>query len=50
MTDKKILILNKEQIRQKITRIAYQIWEDNLGEKEIVIAGIVSHGLHWPSD
>src|SRR5690606_25281925 len=44
MPDKKLLILNKEQIQQKITRIAYQIWEDNLEEKEIVIAGIASQG------
>jgi len=44
MSDKKILILNKEQIEQKITRIAYQIWEDNLNEKEVVIAGIADHG------
>ena len=44
MPDKKILILNKVQIQQKITRIAYQIWEDNLEEDTIVIAGIVDSG------
>ncbi len=44
MPDKKILILDKKQIQQKITRMAYQIWEDNLGETELVIAGIVDCG------
>lgn len=44
MPDKKILILDKRQIQQKITRMAYQIWEDNLGETEIVIAGIINCG------
>lgn len=44
MSDKKVLILDKKQIQQKITRMAYQIWEDNLDEKEIVIAGIVDCG------
>jgi pyrimidine operon attenuation protein/uracil phosphoribosyltransferase len=44
MSDKKVLILNKQQIQQKITRMAYQIWEDNLEEKELVIAGIVNGG------
>lgn len=44
MADKQILILNKKQIQQKITRIAYQIWEDNLEEGEIIIAGIASQG------
>ncbi|WP_423148534.1 phosphoribosyltransferase family protein [Rubrolithibacter danxiaensis] len=42
--EKKILILNKKQIEQKINRIAYQILEDTLDEKEIVIAGIAAHG------
>ena len=44
MHDKKILILDKTQIQQKITRMAYQIWEDNLEEKSIVIAGIADYG------
>lgn len=38
------LVLNKSQIANKINRIAYQILEDNLEEKELVIAGIVSRG------
>lgn len=44
MPDKKILILDKKQIQQKITRMAYQIWEDNLDETELVIAGIIDCG------
>ena len=44
MAEKELLILDKKQIRQKITRIAYQILEDNLDEQEIVIAGIASQG------
>jgi pyrimidine operon attenuation protein / uracil phosphoribosyltransferase len=40
----KILVLNSKQIQQKIDRMAYQILEDSLNEKEIVIAGIASRG------
>jgi pyrimidine operon attenuation protein / uracil phosphoribosyltransferase len=44
MPDKKILILDKNQIQQKLNRISYQIWEDNIDEEDIVIAGIAEHG------
>lgn len=44
MHNKKEIILNTEQIQQKIKRIAYQIFEVNSKEKEIVIAGIVGNG------
>ncbi|MBC7654959.1 MAG: phosphoribosyltransferase [Oligoflexus sp.] len=44
MTAKKILILDKHQIQQKINRIAHQILEDNFDEKEIILAGVVSRG------
>ncbi|MXV49344.1 phosphoribosyltransferase [Pedobacter sp. HMF7647] len=44
MSDTQVPILNNKQIQQKIDRMAYQIWEDNLGEKEIVIAGIAECG------
>lgn len=37
-------ILNAEQIEQKINRIAYQIVENNINEKEIIIAGIADSG------
>ena len=40
----KILILNHQQIQQKIDRIAYQILEDNFEETEIIVAGILSQG------
>jgi pyrimidine operon attenuation protein/uracil phosphoribosyltransferase len=44
MPETQVLILNKQQIDQKINRIAYQILEDNLEEKEIVLAGIWDRG------
>jgi len=44
MADSQLLILNKKQIQQKINRMAYQILEDNLNEKEIVLAGIWDRG------
>lgn len=44
MAQKKTLILNKEQIRQKSKRIAYQILEDNFDEPEIVLVGIADRG------
>ncbi|HKG05133.1 MAG TPA: phosphoribosyltransferase family protein [Pedobacter sp.] len=44
MADSQLLILDQKQIQQKINRIAYQILEDNLEEKEIVLAGIWDRG------
>ncbi|WP_256012948.1 phosphoribosyltransferase family protein [Desertivirga xinjiangensis] len=44
MADKKILVLDNTQIEQKTTRMAYQIWEDNLEESSLVIAGIADYG------
>jgi pyrimidine operon attenuation protein/uracil phosphoribosyltransferase len=44
MTEKHLLILNHQQIQQKIDRIAYQILEDNFDEEEILIAGILPSG------
>ena len=38
------LILNSKQIEQKINRIAYEIYENNYDEKEIVVAGISDNG------
>ncbi len=40
----KTLILNSKQIEQKINRIAFQIYENNYGEKEIIVAGISENG------
>ena len=42
---KKNIILNNEQINQKIARIAHQIIESNIDEKEIIIAGIEKNGF-----
>jgi pyrimidine operon attenuation protein/uracil phosphoribosyltransferase len=44
MEDKKLLILNQQQIQQKIDRIAYQILEDNFDETELLIAGMLPRG------
>ena len=41
---KKETILNTEQINQKIARIAHQIIECNIDEKEVIIAGIEKNG------
>ncbi len=38
------IILNNTQIEQKIRRIAYQIYETNSTEKEVIIAGIADKG------
>ncbi|AUC84356.1 phosphoribosyltransferase [Polaribacter sp. ALD11] len=39
------IILDNTQINQKIKRIAYQIYESNSSEKEVVIAGIIGNGF-----
>jgi pyrimidine operon attenuation protein/uracil phosphoribosyltransferase len=39
------LVLTQQQIAQKINRLAYQIYEDNIEEKEIIIAGIMKSGF-----
>jgi pyrimidine operon attenuation protein/uracil phosphoribosyltransferase len=44
MPQNQVLILDQKQIQQKINRIAYQILEDNIDEKELVIAGIWDRG------
>ena len=44
MTIDKTLILDKAQTLQKIKRIAYEIFEQNFKEKEIVLAGIFDKG------
>jgi len=40
----KTLILTGKQIGQKINRIAYQIYENNYDEKDILVAGITTNG------
>jgi|TARA_B110000967_G_scaffold202731_1_gene242112 pyrimidine operon attenuation protein/uracil phosphoribosyltransferase len=44
MTTDSNIILNTIQINQKIKRIAYEIYESNSNEKEVIIAGIVGNG------
>lgn len=38
-------ILDKDQIQHKLRRISYQIYESNIGEKEVIIAGISKNGF-----
>jgi pyrimidine operon attenuation protein/uracil phosphoribosyltransferase len=38
------LLLDKQQTQQKIRRVAYEIYEQNFSESEIVLAGICSNG------
>ena len=40
-------ILSHLQIQHKIERIAYQIYEANVYEEEIIIAGIEGGGIHF---
>ena len=40
-------ILSHQQIQHTIRRIAYQIYEANVSEKEIIIAGIDGGGLNF---
>lgn len=37
-------ILSHDQIARKIRRMAYQVYENNITEKEVVVAGIVNNG------
>ena len=39
------LLLDNDQIDQKINRIAWQVFEDNADEQEIFIAGILNSGF-----
>jgi pyrimidine operon attenuation protein/uracil phosphoribosyltransferase len=41
---KRILILDKERISYKLRRMAYEIWERNSDEKEIILIGIEKGG------
>ncbi|MFS4467569.1 phosphoribosyltransferase family protein [Maribacter sp. 2210JD10-5] len=40
-------ILSHRQIKYKVERIAYQIYEANVDETEIIIAGIEGGGIHF---
>ena len=45
MNTRNTTILSHDEIRHKIKRIAYQIYESNVEEKEVVIAGIAKNGV-----
>lgn len=45
MKKAEVLILDHNQISQKIKRIAYQIYESNVNEEHIVLAGILKSGF-----
>ncbi|WP_334112588.1 phosphoribosyltransferase family protein [Paucihalobacter sp.] len=45
MGKSKQIILTHEAIVHKIKRIAYQIYEDNVNEKDLILAGIEGNGL-----
>ncbi len=40
----KVKILNTTQIRQKLNRLAYQVYENNFNEKSLLIVGIEGNG------
>jgi pyrimidine operon attenuation protein/uracil phosphoribosyltransferase len=44
MTTTDDIILTHKEIQHKIRRIAYQIYESNANEKEIILAGIADNG------
>ena len=44
MHEVKDLILDKNQVHQKVKRIAFEIFENNIKEKELIIAGIPTEG------
>lgn len=44
MAAKRTLILDKNQIGRKLDRMAWQIYEDNFEEQEIILAGVVDRG------
>ncbi|MBT8271584.1 MAG: phosphoribosyltransferase [Flavobacteriaceae bacterium] len=47
MTQDSNIILNDKQIKYKIRRIAYQIYECNVEEEEIILAGIADNGYEF---
>ena len=44
MASTETVILGKEEITHKLKRIAYQIYEANISQEEVVIAGIKANG------
>jgi len=44
MKKKQVLILDKERISYKLRRMAYEIWERNSDEKELILIGVEKGG------
>lgn len=44
---KRVQILSNEDVKQKTTRIAYQIVENNYEEKELILVGIKPNGFTY---
>jgi pyrimidine operon attenuation protein/uracil phosphoribosyltransferase len=44
MVSEKTLILDERQVKQKIKRMAFEIYEHNFHEKSVIIAGIEGQG------
>ncbi len=42
--EEKTLILNEGQILQKLRRIAFEIYENNFKEKELIVVGVKDQG------
>jgi pyrimidine operon attenuation protein/uracil phosphoribosyltransferase len=47
MTATSTLILDSKQVLQKIKRIAYEIYENNATEEEVILAGIYDKGYRF---
>ena len=41
----KVRILDTRQIRQKVNRLAYEVYENNFSEKELLVVGIEGNGF-----
>ena len=46
----KIVILDQQRIHHKLQRMAYQIWEHNSNEEEVILVGIEGTGLAVAKD
>lgn len=44
MPEQSIQLLNRKQLEHRITRLAYQVYEDNFNQPEIILAGIEKSG------
>ncbi|MFN0189600.1 MAG: hypothetical protein ACKVQV_12940 [Bacteroidia bacterium] len=44
------LLLNSKQIQRRIDRLAFQVYEDNFDQKELLIAGIAKADFYLLKD